>query len=169
MVATLFCLVFPAMLLYAAWSDVCTMLIDNWVSIVLALAFFPAAWAAGLSMPEIGAQLGFGAIALLAGAALFYLGIFGGGDAKVIAAASLWIGFPGAPKFLFVMALAGGLLAATLIILRRMKIANAPAWAAKMLSPTEGAPYAVAIAIGAIMAAPASPVIAAGIAASGLA
>jgi prepilin peptidase CpaA len=62
------------------------------------------------------------------------------------------------------MAIAGGLLAGLLIMLRRMKIQTTKAWLARLLSPEEGAPYAVAIAAGALLAAPASPVLAAGLA-----
>src|SRR5262245_52670551 len=92
MIVSFVCLAFPLLLLYAAWHDVSTMTISNWVSISLVAAFFPAAFSAGLSLGDIGFNLAFAAIVLLICAALFYLGIFGGGDAKVIAAASLWIG-----------------------------------------------------------------------------
>ena len=58
----------------------------------------------------------------------------------------------------------GGLLAGLLIALRRMQIKTDQPWLSRLLSPEEGAPYAVAIAVGALMAAPASPVLAAGMA-----
>lgn len=163
MITTLFCLAFPAFLLYAAWHDLSTMTIPNWVSIGLAAAFVPAAAAAGLSMEMIGLHLAFGAVTLIVCATLFYLNVFGGGDAKVIAAASLWTGLAAAAPFMMGMALAGGLLAAVLIALRRMKVTSGRPWAARLLSPEEGAPYAVAIAAGALFAAPSSPVIAAGL------
>ena len=51
-----------------------------------------------------------------------------------------------------------------LIVLRRMQIKSDKPWLSRLLSPEEGAPYAVAIAIGALLAAPASPVLAAGMA-----
>ena len=69
-------------------------------------------------------HLAFGAGVLLVCAALFYLNVFGGGDAKVIAAASLWTGLARCAPFVMGMALAGGALAAALIVLRRMKIAS---------------------------------------------
>lgn len=157
MIATLLCLAFPALLIYAAWHDLATMTIPNWVSIVLSLAFIPAAFACGLSVQQIGMHLALGAGVLLFCAGLFYVGIFGGGDAKVIPAAALWLGLAGASRFVFCMAIAGGALALVLIVLRRMKISSERPWAKRLLSPTEGAPYAVAIALGAILAAPASP------------
>lgn len=163
MITTLLCLAFPLLLLYAAWHDVATMTIPNWVSIVLAALFIPAAASAGLPMGVIGFHLAIGAAVLLICAALFYLGIFGGGDAKVIAAASLWTGLAGAGSFVMGMAVAGGFLALVLIVLRRMKLQSKKPWAARLLSPEEGAPYAVAIAVGALLAAPYSPVLAAGL------
>lgn len=163
MITTLFCLAFPLLLLYAAWHDVSTMTIPNWVSIGLAAAFIPAAAAAGLSIEQIGMHLAFGAVTLIVCAVLFYLNVFGGGDAKVIAAVSLWTGFVAAAPFVMGMALAGGALAAALIVLRRLKVASDRPWMQRLLSPEEGAPYAVAIAAGALFAAPASPVLSAGL------
>lgn len=167
MITTLLCLAFPLLLIYAAWHDISTMTIPNWVSIVLAAAFIPAAMAAGLSMDQIGWHLLFGAGVLIVCAGLFYLNVFGGGDAKVIAAASLWTGLSATAPFVMGMAIAGGALAGVLILLRRMKVQSTKPWAARLLSPEEGAPYAVAIAVGALIAAPASPVLAAGIAGLG--
>jgi prepilin peptidase CpaA len=164
MITALLCLAFPLLVLYAAWHDLATMTIPNWVSIVLALLFIPAAASAGLPMGQIGFHLAVGGAVLLVCAALFYLGVFGGGDAKVISAASLWTGLAGAGSFVMGMAIAGGFLALTLIVLRRMKVKSEKEWANRLLSPEEGAPYAVAIAVGAFFAAPYSPVIAAGLA-----
>ncbi len=163
MIASVLCLLFPVLLIYAAWSDLRTMEIPNWVSIVLALGFIPAAAATGLSLTEIGMHLAFGAAVLIVCAGLFYVGVFGGGDAKVIAAASLWTGLAATGQFVMGMAIAGGLLAGVLIVLRRAKVKSEHKWAARLLSPDEGAPYAVAIAAGALLAAPASPVLASGL------
>ncbi len=167
MITSLICLAFPLLLLYAAWHDVSTMWIPNWVSIGLAAAFVPAALTAGFSVEMIGMHLAFGGAVMLVCAALFYLGVFGGGDAKVIAAASLWIGLNAVAPFVFWMALAGGLLGLVLIGLRKMKLQPTKEWTKRLLSPEEGAPYAVAIAAGALAAAPASPLLAAGLAGFG--
>ena len=120
--------------------------------------------AAGLNWHEIGWHLVFGAIVLVVCAVLFYLNVFGGGDAKVIAAASLWTGLAASAPFVLGMAIAGGALAGVLIVMRRMKVTGSKPWLNRLMSPEEGAPYAVAIAIGAILAAPYSPELAAGIA-----
>ena len=131
---------------------------------ILGLAFIPAAFAAGLSPEQIGMPLVVGAGVLILCAVLFYLNVFGGGDAKVIAAVSLWTGLAASAPFVMGMAIAGGVLAAVLIVLRRMKVSSDKAWLKRLMSPEEGAPYAVAIAIGALLAAPYSPVLAAGMA-----
>ena len=116
MITSLLCLAFPLLLIYAAWHDVSTMTIPNWVSITLAAVFVPAAFAAGLSAEQIGWHLMFGAAVLIGCAVLFYLNVFGGGDAKVIAAASLWTGLGASAPFVFGMAIAGGALAGLLIV-----------------------------------------------------
>ena len=164
MITSLVCLAFPLLLLYAAWHDVSTMWIPNWVSIGLGLAFIPAALLAGMSVQDIGMHLVVAGCVMLACVALFFLNIFGGGDAKVIAAASLWIGLPAMAPFVFWMALAGGGLGIVLLVLRQMKLNPTREWSKRLLAPETGAPYAVAIAIGALVAAPHSPLLAAGLA-----
>jgi prepilin peptidase CpaA len=163
MIASLLCLAFPLLLIYAAWHDVSTMWIPNWVSIALGAAFIPTAIAAGLPMGAIGMHLVIGAIVMLACVGLFFLNVFGGGDAKVIGAASLWIGLPAMTSFVFWMALAGGLLGILLLVLRKMNLNPTREWSKRLLAPETGAPYAVAIAVGALVAAPHSPLLAAGL------
>jgi prepilin peptidase CpaA len=163
MLTAVFLILFVALLLVAAWQDLASMLIPNWISIGLALAFVPAALAAGLNWTQIGWAMVFGAGMLLACAVLFYMSIFGGGDAKLIAAASLWTGLSGTLTFLAAMAMAGGVLAVVLTVLRAQRsLRPEAAWARRLLSKEEGAPYAVAIALGALAAIPASPVLAPG-------
>lgn len=169
MLSLIICLIFPALLIYAAAHDVATMTIPNWVSILLALAFLPAAAVAGLSLSETGLHLGVGAIALIAGAALFYMGVWGGGDAKLIAAAAIWLGASGGLPFLYGVAIVGGALAFVLIVARRLQLKSSVQWLSRLLSPTEGAPYGVAIAGGAIWAAGASPVFADALRTAGIA
>ncbi len=168
MIASLFCLAFPLLLIYAAVHDVSTLWIPNWVSISLAVAFFAAAMAAGMPVSLIGWHLLIAAGVMLVCVVLFYLNVFGGGDAKVISAASLWIGTSAMLPFVFWMALAGGVLGIAMLILRRMKIKTTKEWLQRLISPERGAPYAVAIAAGALVAAPASPLLAAGLSGFGV-
>jgi prepilin peptidase CpaA len=163
MVLTLVCMAYPALLIYAALHDVATMTIPNWVSVSLGAAFIPAAVAMGLSPSDVGAHIAIAAIALLICVGLFSFNIIGGGDAKVIAATVLWVGASGLEDFLLITAVAGGALALILVFLRRSGLKSSRLWARRLLSPNEGAPYAVAIAIGALFAVPASPLLAEGL------
>ena len=64
---------------------------------------------------------------------------------------------------MLITAVAGGALALILVFLRRSGLKSSRLWARRLLSPNEGAPYAVAIAIGALFAVPASPLLAEGL------
>ena len=81
---------------------------------------------------------------LVVGAAMFALGWIGGGDAKLLASAALWVGLRGLAPFAIYTALAGGLLALGLVALRsdwlRPLAAAGPAWARRLATPGEVGP-----------------------------
>jgi prepilin peptidase CpaA len=85
----------------------------------------------------------------------------GGGDAKLLAAAALWMGWPAVLPFLAGAAIAGGGLAMALLALRsaalRPLVLGGPRWVVRLADPGEGAPYGVAIAAGALLALPQAP------------
>lgn len=154
-------LCFLALVLSAAFSDAMTFIIPNWISLAL-LAMFPVAGlAAGLPLTTLGLQLGLGFGALVIGAGMFAMGWMGGGDAKLIAAAVLWLGLPALPGFLVATAMAGGSLAVTLLMLRsvhfRAVVALGPRWVNRLADSNQGIPYGVAIAIGTLFAIQDSP------------
>ncbi|MFN3573428.1 MAG: prepilin peptidase [Phenylobacterium sp.] len=148
----------PALLIVAALKDATSYTIPNWISLALILAFFPAALAVGLPMSALGGHLAIGAAALVAGMAMFALGWIGGGDAKVFAAAALWLGWPAILPFILVTALAGGALAVGLLAMRSMMlrryVASGPAWLSRLAEPGENVPYGVAICVGGLVALP---------------
>jgi prepilin peptidase CpaA len=82
----------PVLVVVAGLTDLTSMRIPNWISATLILAFFPVAFVIGLSPLEVGLHFGVALLVLAAGMAMFALRIIGGGDAKVMAAASLWLG-----------------------------------------------------------------------------
>lgn len=151
-------LAFPVLVIVAALRDVTSFTIPNWISGVLILAFFPAAFALGLSLGEIGLHATVGVAALAMGVAMFALRWIGGGDAKLFAAAGLWLGLPAAFPYLVYTAIAGGALALALIGLRSMWmrafVVSGPAWVGRLATPGESVPYGVAIAVGAMAAFP---------------
>jgi len=150
--------VFPVLVIVAALKDATTYTIPNWISAGLILAFVPAALALGLPLETLGLQLAIGAAALVAGMAMFALGWIGGGDAKLFAAAALWIGWPASITFLLVTGLGGGVLAVGLLSLRspylRGLTSIGPNWFNRLATPGENVPYGVAIAVGALIAFP---------------
>jgi prepilin peptidase CpaA len=153
--------ILPLGLILAAVRDATSYTIPNWLSASLALAFLPAALILGLSPLVIGISLGVGFCGLVAGVAMFALGWIGGGDAKLFAAASVWLGLTAVAPFLAWTGVAGGALAVSLLLLRRTPVANliaGPAWVGRLLEPKGDVPYGVAIAVGALAAFPMSPI-----------
>jgi len=86
-------LLFPALMAFAAASDLFTMTISNRVSLVLAAGFLVLALMSGIAPYDILIHVGAGAAVLVLGFGCFAMGWMGGGDAKVAAAAALWFGF----------------------------------------------------------------------------
>ena len=160
--AILAILVLPALVLVAGLHDMATFTIPNWISIALALAFPVAAVLAGLPLAQVGLCFAVGAVMLAVGVGMFAAGWIGGGDAKLLAAAALWIGWPSVINFVLITALAGGALAVMLLGARQagfgLLVAQGPAWLTRLLDPKEAAPYGVAIAFGALATFPSSAV-----------
>lgn len=157
----LFGLVLPALMLAAAARDLTSFTIPNAIPVGLAVAFPMTALALGFAPGVMAVHALIGALGLLIGMGLFALGKIGGGDAKLLAAAALWLGWPATGAFLLSTALAGGLLAATLMILRsapaRSRIEAGPDWLRRLAHPGEGVPYGVAIAAGVLVVFPSTP------------
>src|ERR1700704_5247993 len=85
-------MLFPALMAFAAASDLFTMTISNRVSLALAAAFLVLAVLSGMPFHDMLSHIGAGAAVLVVAFACFAMGWIGGGDAKVAAAAALWFG-----------------------------------------------------------------------------
>jgi prepilin peptidase CpaA len=147
------CLIaFALLLVLAAWQDLRTLQIADAVSLAIVGAF--AVWALGgwvlgtLSFTTVGLALACSAALFAAGAAAFAAGALGGGDVKLLAAASLFAGTGLISDFLLVTALAGGVLG--LAVLAGAPISPlAPAADATLRTRLRGGlPYGPAIAAG---------------------
>lgn len=149
---------FPALVITAALRDVVSYTIPNWISLALVAGFVLAAPALGLPLGAFGQHLAIGALGLVLGMIMFALGWIGGGDAKLFAAAALWLGWPAAAVYAAVTGLAGGALAQGLLTLRsayfRPYVVTGPAWFCRLAEPGENVPYGLAIAVGALAAFP---------------
>jgi prepilin peptidase CpaA len=141
-------LVFPAALLWAMASDLARFEIPNAAPLAILAAFPAYGLLAGFDGTALLWHAAAGLGALLVGAALFFGRALGGGDAKLLAAAALWVGPADLPRFLAATALIGGALAIVLLLFR---LAPEPSWAAeggwlrRLHARRREAPYAVAI------------------------
>lgn len=148
---------FAAAMIYAALEDARHFTIRNRLVLAIAGAWLVLSPLAGISVPEMGMALIAGVLVLSTTFALFSFGFIGGGDAKLAAAASLWLGLQGTLLFLVYAMLIGGLLAVTLLALRRVPLHasfNSMTWVARLRTPGVGVPYAVAMAPAAFVAFP---------------
>ena len=155
---------FPMLVIVAAMRDMTSFTIPNWISLATVAAFAPVALLAGLSLPAVGLGLGLGAAALVLGMIMFALGWIGGGDAKLMAACGVWLGWSAFLPFLVLTGAAGGALALALLALRKANFwlpLKMPTWMRRLATPGENVPYGVAIAAGALAVFPTSPIAAA--------
>ena len=162
-----FLLVLPLLVIVAALNDLTTMKIPNWISVVLIVSFFPVAFLFKLPLIVVGTSVGLAIAALLISMVMFALKWIGGGDAKLIAASVLWLGVSASLPFVMYTAVAGGAFCLLLIMARKnlpLFSQIGPTWVTRLMQPKGDIPYGVAIAIGALLAYPSSPLMTAFIA-----
>ena len=140
---------FPAVLALAASMDLVTMTIPNRICAALAIGYFVVALAAGVPPAAILVNLSCAAAVLAMMFALFAFGVIGGGDAKLAAATSLWLGWGMMLDFGLTAAVYGGVL--TLLILLRAPARAAVwlsrhQWIARLHDSKTGVPYGIALA-----------------------
>src|SRR5262249_46905789 len=86
-------LLFPALMAFAASSDLFTMTISNRVALALVAGFFALAFAIGMDLYDVLFHVGAAFAMLVVTFVFFARGWIGGGDAKLAAATALWLGF----------------------------------------------------------------------------
>ena len=128
-------------LLFAAFTDIRSRTIYNWLNLAIAAGAPAFWWASGMALwPDVAIQLGIAALAFAFFAGLFALRMMGGGDVKLLTALALWIEPSAFLQLLVIMALTGGALTIVMgvnHVMRRRK--------GKLQIP-----YGVAIAFGAL-------------------
>ncbi|HZT27419.1 MAG TPA: prepilin peptidase [Pseudolabrys sp.] len=147
-------LLFPALMAFAASSDLLTMTISNKLSLALAGGFFLLVATTGMPLAAIGMHLAAAALVLTIAFGLFAMGWIGGGDAKLAAAAALWFGFGYLLDFLIYASLLGGALTLLLIQFRKLPLpaplARQP-WILRLHDKAGGVPYGIALATAALL------------------
>jgi len=143
---------FAGLMTTAAVEDFRRFVIPNGVVLGLC-ALWPLhiAVASGISLAEGFAALGCAAAVFVAGALLFSRGLIGGGDVKLLTAATLWAGPGLTPALLIVTALLGGLLSLVLLAPLAMRAVFTSADALTGAAKLRSVPYGVAIASAALI------------------
>jgi prepilin peptidase CpaA len=144
-------LVFAASLLGAAAFDLGWRRIPDVLSAGIVAAFAVAALSQVIGAGALTWHVAAGVLVFAGGAALFFAGVIGGGDVKLMAAAALWIGWQDLPRFLVLVALLGGVLGVIVLAARRILRNGTAPWLRRAIDNEEGLPYAVAIAGAALL------------------
>ncbi len=161
MVEALIFVVFPFCMVFAAVSDMLSMTIANRVSLLLLGGFVAIAPLTGMGPVEIGWHLLGGATVLAVTFTLFALGTMGGGDAKLMAATAVWMGFDLLLlQYLVFAAAIGGLLTLGILSFRSSlfaPITKTNLFLRHLADEKTGVPYGIALGIGGLMTYPQSP------------
>jgi prepilin peptidase CpaA len=153
-------MLFPAVMAFAASSDLLTMTISNRVSLILVGGFCALAAIGGMSAADMLSHLAAGCVVLVAGFGLFARGVIGGGDAKLAAATALWLGFDHLLPYLLYASLFGGALSVALIWFRTAPLPDwlaRHAWVQRLHGKDGGVPYGIALAAAALAVYPETP------------
>ena len=152
--STIALLYFPLAMAFAASSDLLTMRISNKLVLFLAAGFVVMALALEMPLQQFAMHLLCAFIVLVVAFAMFALRWIGGGDAKLAAATTLWLGFGLTLPYLAYTALLGGVLTLAILFLRRMPmpgiVATMP-WLTRLLDRKQGIPYGVAMAVAGLL------------------
>jgi prepilin peptidase CpaA len=147
-------LVFPALMAFAASSDLFTMTISNRVTLALIGGFVAMAFISGMSPSDVLAHAGAAATVLVVTFLFFTRGWIGGGDAKLAAATALWFGFDHLLVYLLYASIFGGALTLMMIRFRLMSLPQVLAdqeWVNRLHRPNSGVPYGIALAAAALL------------------
>lgn len=142
-------LVFPLLMAFAASSDLLTMRISNRLVGLVIVGFFVLAFAVGLPLETIGMHLACAVLVLVFAFAFFAFGWIGGGDAKLVAATTLWLGFGMMLPYLIYASLLGGALTLLLLAARRWPLPERLrriGWIDRLHDSKTGVPYGIALA-----------------------
>ena len=146
-------LLFPALMAFAASSDLLTMTISNRLSMALAGGFFLLTLITGMSLYAFGMHLAAAAVVLVIAFVFFSQGWIGGGDAKLVAATVLWFGFDYLLDYLIYASLFGGALTLAIIQFRKLPLPAVLArqtWILRLHETGAGVPYGIALAAAAL-------------------
>ena len=146
-------LLFPALMAFAASSDLLTMTISNRLSLALAGGFFLLALITGMTLHSFGMHLAAAGVVLVIAFVFFSRGWIGGGDAKLAAATALWFGFDHLLDYMLYASLFGGALTLAILQFRKLPLPSVlarQAWILRLHETGGGVPYGIALAAAAL-------------------
>jgi prepilin peptidase CpaA len=152
-------LLFPAMMAFAASSDLLTMTISNRISLILLAGFFVLAGLTGMPLATVGMHAAAAGTVFAITFFMFAAGWIGGGDAKLAAATALWLGFDQLLVYFVWASLFGGVLTFLIIKFRALPFPPFLAgqeWARRLHRLDAGVPYGIALAAAALLVYPES-------------
>ena len=155
--STLVLLIFPVLMVFGASSDLLTMRISNLLVLMLVAAFFIVALIVQMPVDTILVNLGCAAVVLIVAFAFFAFGWIGGGDAKLAAATTLWLGLGLILPYVVYSGLLGGALTLILLAFRNLPLPAALQrirWLDRLHDKKEGVPYGIALAVAALLVYP---------------
>lgn len=145
-------LIFPILMAYAASSDLLTMRISNGLIVATVVGFIALALIVGLPLDVIGLHFLCGLAVLVVGFAFFAFfafGWIGGGDAKLAAAITLWLGAGMMLPYVVYASLLGGALTMLILAARRWPLPERLrriGWVDRLHNSKSGVPYGIALA-----------------------
>ena len=150
--------VFPFCMLFAAISDMVSMTIANRVAVILVGAFAVLAPLTGMDWATYGMHFAAGALVLAVTFGLFAVGGMGGGDAKLLAATAVWMGFGIVlVNYLVLGAMLGGVLTIAILAFRKSPtslFAGRNMFLRHFADEKAGIPYGIALGIAGLVAYP---------------
>ena len=148
--STIAMLFFPFAMALAASSDLLTMRISNKLVLLLVAGFFVVAIAINLPLQQLAMHVLCAMAVLVVGFIFFAMRWIGGGDAKLAAATTLWLGFGLTPTFVIYAGVLGGALTLMILALRGLPLTPFIAryvWLERLHDRKAGVPYGIALAI----------------------
>jgi prepilin peptidase CpaA len=149
MIELLALLIFPALMAFAASSDLLTMKIPNRVAIALMVTYLFFALYLQFPLEKIALHLACGALVLTITFAMFCFGWMGGGDAKLAAATSVWLGWSLVLEYGLIASIAGGVLTLGILVARQWPLPPSlmrHTWIERLHDAKTGIPYGIALA-----------------------
>jgi prepilin peptidase CpaA len=148
---------FPAMMAFAASSDLLTMTIANRVSLILIAGFVLLAILTGMNSADMLSHTGAAAAVLVVAFICFSCGWIGGGDAKLATVTVLWLGLGHLAEYLIYASILGGALTLLVIQYRALpmpQLLMGRDWAERLHRQDSGVPYGIALAVAALVVYP---------------